>query len=101
MASDETLSQISDILQNCEVKVVYQYPMWMLVVCVIAFSFVSAGVIYYIGSRGFGTPLNDSLSKNQRHLKQKSSGRRASLFGGAFAMSLLVFALIAFFMMQS
>ena len=52
-----------------------------------------ASIYYIIRSRSVGTPFNDSLTDEQREIKQKSSDVRKQLFveGSVLAGSLMLF----------
>ena len=76
------------------------YPFWMVGLVVLALSFISACIIYYVGSRQFGTPFANSLTEKQIQIKTTSSRQRSILFGGAFAGSIIVIALLFFFFLK-
>jgi len=68
------------LMQKCTVPVVLAYLMG-------AYILASAG--YLLFTSRMGTPFRDSLTHDQRVLKNQSAGRRGAVFGLSFAVALV------------
>ena len=65
--------------------------------CAISFHFAYAMIIYILGSiyyllrtRTIGTPFNDSLTDEQRKIKNESANRRRMVFYQGLLLSIVV-----------
>ena len=73
-------------------------PLWMLCTASIAMAYVFASILYIVITRFMTTPFSDSLTENQRDIKQKSSKIRGLVFGISFIVSITIIGCILYFM---
>ena len=66
---------------KCEVSKYLAYSMSI---------YTMASIYYWIISRTVGTPFNDSLSDEQKHIKEKSANVRKSIFFQGILISLCI-----------
>ena len=60
-----------DLSQKCEISILLAYGM---------LAYIMASIYYFIFTRTVGTPFYDSLTDAQRAIKNKSAGKRKSIF---------------------
>ena len=69
---------------NCHMS---KYLAWLML------TYVIASVYYFIRSRNIGTPFNDSLTKEQKKIKELSANTRRNVFLQGVIISVILIAI--------
>ena len=78
---------------NCEgpcLSHCYRCPGGTMVLSQMAFIYIIACVVYMLVSPKFGTPFMDSLTEEQKELKNKSKKKRTKLFITGIVVGIIV-----------
>lgn len=72
-------------MNHCKVPVFFAY---------LSIAYIASSVYYMIMTRKLGTPFNDSLTKEQREIKEKASRERKAIFCNGIMLSVILIVVI-------